>query len=130
MTVAPFNFAAPITDADGQATQAFRTWMTAVTTAVNSALALAQAAVPQSRRVIAAGGLQVGGTLQSDVGVALYKIKTTVAQLPTTTTAAGDWAYALDGRKPGEGGGAGTGVPCFWSSGSWIAVTSGVAVTA
>ena len=117
----PYNFAAPITDADGHATHTYRTWMTAVTTAVNSALTLAQAAVPGSRRVIAAGGLQVGGTLQSDVGVALYKIKTTVAQLPTTTTAAGDWAYALDGCKPGEAGGAERcggslrpDVPCRW----------------
>ena len=130
MTLQSFNFSAPIADADGHASHAFRVWMTAVGEAAAQALALAQAAVPGERRVIAAGGLQVGGALASDVGVAFYKIKTTVAQLPATTTAAGDWAWALDGRKPGEGAGAGTGVPCFWSNGAWIAVTSGAAVTA
>ena len=52
-----------------------------------------------------------------------------VADLPSTTPAnnppgievpfEGQWAFALDGRKTGEGAGAGTGVPCYFSNGSW-----------
>lgn len=52
-----------------------------------------------------------------------------VANLPSTTPAnnppnvavpfEGQWAFALDGRKVGEGAGAGTGVPCYFSNGQW-----------
>jgi hypothetical protein len=43
--------------------------------------------------------------------------KFTVAGLPTG--AEGQIAYATNGRKVGEGGGAGTGVPVYFSNGSW-----------
>lgn len=97
---------------------------------VDAAYQAAMAAVPQTTQVVAGGGLQVGGALSGNVGLTLYVAKAPVAALPTAGNAQGDWAYALDGRKPGESAGAGTGVPCFWSGSSWIAVTSGVAVTA
>jgi hypothetical protein len=41
----------------------------------------------------------------------------TVAALPTG--AAGMVAYASNGRKIGEGAGAGTGVPCYFSNSNW-----------
>ena len=55
----------------------------------------------------------------------------TVAGLPTTG-ANGEWAFAGNGRKPGEGGGAGTGVPVFFNSatGTWFSYCSGAVVTA
>jgi len=130
LTVPLFNFSNPITDAEGNATQAFRTWMTAVAKDLNAASPLAAAAVPNTTNVIAAGGLQTGGALGSDVGVTLYKIITTVAGLPTTTTAGGDWAFARNGRKPGEGAGLGTGCPVVWSNGNWYSSFSGAIVAA
>lgn len=52
-----------------------------------------------------------------------------VADLPSPTAAnnppgidvpfEGQWAFALDGRKTGEGAAAGTGVPCYFSNGQW-----------
>jgi len=100
---------------------------------VDQANVLARNAVPKGTVVAAAGGLQVGGTLGGpnggNVGIALYRAVTGVALLPAGA-AEGDWAYAVDGRKPGEGAGAGTGTPCFWSAGAWISVSSGAAVTA
>ena len=55
----------------------------------------------------------------------------TVATLPATGLS-GQFAWASNGRKPGEGGGAGTGVPVFWNSATsqWFSYLSGVAVTA
>jgi len=97
---------------------------------VEAAHAAAIAAVPRETQVVAGGGLQAGGALQGNVAVTLYRLKCPVAALPTSGNADGDWAYAFDGRKPGEGAGAGTGVPCFWSNGHWIAATSGATVTA
>ena len=54
----------------------------------------------------------------------------TVAGLPATG-ATGQFAYASNGRKPGEGAGSGTGVPVFWNAGSasWFSYCSGAAVT-
>jgi hypothetical protein len=96
---------------------------------VDAAYELALAAVPQSTVIAAAGGLKTGGALSANVGVTLYAAMTSVALLPSVGNSPGDWAYALDGRKPGEGAGAGTGVPCFWSAGNWYAATSGAVVT-
>jgi hypothetical protein len=96
---------------------------------VDAAHALASAAVPQSRQVVGAGGLQNGGGLASNVGVTLYRSIAALANLPTMAISEGDWAYALDGRKPGEGAGVGTGVPVIFSQGSWISAYSGAAVT-
>jgi hypothetical protein len=97
---------------------------------VEAAHAAAVAAVPRATQVVAGGGLQAGGSLVGNVAVTFYRLTCAVAALPTSGNSEGDWAYALDGRKPGEGTGAGTGVPCFWSNGHWIAATSGAAVTA
>jgi hypothetical protein len=96
---------------------------------VDAAYKAAVAAAPAATQVLGAGRLSGGGALSGNVAVALYRVKAIVAALPAKATE-GDWAYALNGRKPGEGAGAGTGVPCFWSGTHWIAVTSGVAVTA
>jgi hypothetical protein len=100
---------------------------------VEQAHAMASAAVPQGTVVAAAGGLQVGGALgdpdSGNVGVALYMAVTGVALLPAGATE-GDWAYAVDGCKPGESSGSGTGVPVFWSDTAWISACSGAAVTA
>jgi len=53
----------------------------------------------------------------------------TVATLPTTGFA-GAILYASDGRKNGEGAGAGTGVLAFYDGTNWIAVDSGQTVAA
>lgn len=54
----------------------------------------------------------------------------TFASLPAT---AADWTSAIcsNGRKPGEGPGAGTGVPVFFnpSTGTWFSYCSGAVVT-
>jgi hypothetical protein len=97
---------------------------------VDAAHAAAVAAVPRATQVVAGGGLQVGGSLVGNVAVTLYRSNCAVAALPPSGNAEGDWAYAFDGRKPGEGAGSGTGVPCFWSNGHWIAATSGATITA
>lgn len=53
----------------------------------------------------------------------------TVAGLPAGA-AIGQQAYATNGRKPGEGGGAGSGTPVWFDVSSvWFAVWSGLAVT-
>jgi hypothetical protein len=97
---------------------------------VEAAHALAGAAVPRGTEVVGGGGLQNGGALGGNVAVALYVARTAVASLPTVKVSEGDWAYALDGRKPGEGSGAGTGVPCFWSAGAWVSACDGAAAMA
>lgn len=53
-----------------------------------------------------------------------------VAALPATA-ANGQWAFATNGRKPGEGVGAGTGVPVFFNTptGTWFSYCSGAVVT-
>ncbi len=67
------------------------------------------------------------GGVSVDPAPAVY----TVAALPTTGIAAGQWAWASNGRKAGEGSGAGTGVPVFWNptTSSWYSYLSGAAVT-
>jgi hypothetical protein len=98
---------------------------------VEAAASIAASAVQQGVEVNALGGLQYGGPLGGNVGVALYVAYAAVADLPAVAgLSPGDWAYAMDGRKPGEGSGAGTGVPVFLSAGNWVSVCSGAAVTA
>ncbi|HEY5289795.1 MAG TPA: hypothetical protein VIJ59_07150 [Caulobacteraceae bacterium] len=96
---------------------------------VDAAHALASGAVPQGTEVIAGGGLQVGGALGGNVGLALYAAVAPVASLPTAEVSEGDWAYALDGLKSGESSGSGTGTPVWRSAGAWYAAWSGLAVT-
>ena len=96
---------------------------------VDQAHAAALAAAPRSARIVAVGGLHAGGDLTADVAVTFYRAVATVADLPTAGVGEGDWAYALDGRKAGEGAGSGSGVPVWWSAGAWFAVDSGAAVS-
>lgn len=44
-------------------------------------------------------------------------MKSTVAELPTGFE--GRVAFATNGRRTGQGGGAGTGVPVYYSAGAW-----------
>jgi hypothetical protein len=96
---------------------------------VEAAYKTAAGAVPQGTEVVATGGVQGGGQLGGNVGLTLYVAVTSVANLPTTTALSpGDFAYALDGCKPGESSGSGTGVPVFWSAGGWYSACSGTVV--
>ena len=52
----------------------------------------------------------------------------TVANLPNNP-GAGQQAYASNGRKVGEGAGAGTGVPVYYSNGTWRVFSTDAAVT-
>lgn len=52
----------------------------------------------------------------------------TVALLPNATEPA--YAYATNGRKVGEGAGSGSGVPVYYSSGSWRVFSTDAAVLA
>lgn len=54
----------------------------------------------------------------------------TVAQLPAASSYTGVIAFASNGRKAGEGAGAGSGVLVFSDGTNWIAVDTGVAVAA
>lgn len=112
--------------------QAMRTRIGGTTDKVERADATAADAVPKATQVVSTGGLQVGGDLGSHVSVALYKIETTVAALPATGNRNGDWAFAFNGRKNGEGAAAGTGTPVWWdgSSGHWKAADTGATVAA
>lgn len=130
MTI-PNLSAAAIVDKVGNPTRAFLGLINRLIDAHNIASGLAAGAVPNTRQVIAAGGLQAPApSLSADVGIVFYKAMTDVADLPTAGNAIGDWAFAFNGRKPGEAAGSGTGVPCFWSNNVWIAATSGAAVAA
>ena len=127
----------PLAGPDGRLSRAWRGFFLALynrgggaADKVEAAHGAALAAAPAATQVVAVGGLHTGGDLTANVAVSLYRAISAVAALPPLGNTEGDWAYALDGRKPGESAGAGSGAPCFWSSGQWIAVTSGVAVTA
>lgn len=130
MTPPPPNAGQAMVDAAGRPTAAFQVWLGRLRDAVDDAARLAAAAVPSDRNVVAVGGLRAGGPLSDEVGIALYHTLTAVSLLPTVGIKTGDWAFALDGRKPGEAAGAGTGVPVFWSAGAWIAAPGGAPVTA
>jgi len=54
----------------------------------------------------------------------------TVATLPATGNYEGRVAYATNGRKVGEGPGAGTGVPVYWSNTAWRVFSGDTAVAA
>jgi hypothetical protein len=121
----------------GMIAPAWQSWLLAVwnrlggqTDKVEAAYSAASAAAPATTEVVATGGLQQGGQISGNVGVALYVAMTDVASLPTTGVNVGDWAYALDGCKVGEASGSGTGVPVWWSRTAWYAVDSGAVVGA
>jgi hypothetical protein len=73
-----------------------------------------------------------GGTVGSFIGNVSTNPRVlqtyTVATLPASP-AAGSTAYASNGRKVGEGAGSGTGVPVYFSNGSWRVSSTDVAVT-
>ena len=97
---------------------------------VDGAFNTANAAAPGTAQVVAAGGLHVGGPIGGNASVALYVAITSVAMLPATGINIGDWAYALNGLKPGETTGTGTGVPVFYSHTiGWTSACSGAAVS-
>jgi hypothetical protein len=130
LTLKILSAAAPIVGASGRPSAYFQGWLSSVVDALNATTRLASAAAPTTLNIVATGGLQRGGSLSDDVGVSLYRAMGTVDQLPTTGNTPGDWAYALDGRKPGETNGQGTGTPVFWSVSAWFSVTSGYQVSA
>ena len=67
--------------------------------------------------------------LKSGVAAYPYSPVYTVAGLPSTGSS-GQFAFASNGRKPGEGAGSGTGVPVFFNSatGTWFSYCSGTVV--
>lgn len=132
----PFN--TPVLDGRTFAS-AWKYWIQAINDAiygegfdkVDAGYQTAAAAAPASAQVVAVGGLQGSGSaIGENVGIALYRAITGLSGLPATGNHEGDWAYCLDGRKTGEGAGAGTGVPVWWSNGGWYAADSGAAVAA
>ena len=132
--VPPPSWSSPIVDERGFPTRWFAMFVQALYGAIvidlRAATATANAAAPGTSLVVASGGLKQGGQIGGNAAVALYAAVTTVALLPAGGMAEGDWAYALDGRKVGEGAGAGTGVPALFSRGHWVAVDSGATVAA
>lgn len=83
--------------------------------------------------------IQIQNTIQTAIlaalrgGIAIDPVPTsyTVAGLPATA-GAGQVAWASTGRKPGEGGGAGTGILVYFNPGTatWLTVSGNVLVTA
>jgi len=55
---------------------------------------------------------------EAEEGIAAARRAYTVAALPLAPPE-GATAYATNGRKSGEGAGAGTGVPVYYSAGKW-----------
>jgi len=131
----PPPFSQPVLDG-GFLSRAWQNWVSAVQTAlggrsdkVAAAYDAAMSAAPATAEVVAGAGLQGGGQVGPNVGISLYAAVTAVATLPATANA-GDWAYATNGRKPGEGSGAGTGAPVVWSNGAWVSAFNGTTITA
>lgn len=73
---------------------------------------------------------QILSQLRSGVLIQSVSPSFTFATLPLTGVA-GQFAWASNGRKPGEGAGLGTGVPVFWnpSTATWFSYLSGLVVT-
>lgn len=126
MTVKPLNpppFKTRLTDANGNLNNQWSWWFGQVSDRlgggvdkVEAAASTAAAAVPRSTEVVAGGGLQIGGALDGNIAIALYRAVDVVAALPSTGLSEGDWAFALNGRKSGETAGNGTGCPVWWSA--------------
>ena len=125
MTLARLSALQPIVASSGRPTAYLLSLISDIVSAVNEIASAASAAVPATRNVVGVGGLHGGGPLSDEVGLALYRALAPVSRLPSAGLALGDWAFALDGRKPGEAAGAGTGVPVFWSRIGWCSVSGG-----
>lgn len=130
MTLARLSAVQPVTGPSGRATLYLLGWIADLMAALDALSARTVNGVPSTRTVVAAGGLQGGGALAADVGLSLYRVAAPVAQLPLSGNTPGDWAYAVDGRKPGEAAGSGTGVPVFWSHTAWFSACGGAQVAA
>jgi len=93
---------------------------------INAAAGLAGASLSVSGAVSAGGSVTVGGALTVQSGAAisgglLALPSYAVAALPTAS--AGALAYAVNGRKPGEASGAGSGVLVWGSSiKQWLSI--------
>lgn len=122
---------------NGTLTQKLQINNGAVRPPTNDGIALGGATLSFSDLFLASGGVinfnngnatltHSTGRIASNVPVGLPSY--TVAGLPTGT--AGDVAYASNGRKNGEGAGAGTGVMVFKDGTAWIACDTGAAVAA
>lgn len=77
----------------------------------------------------------LSGVVYQDTGTlwrAVYSAPIfTVATLPVTADiVAGTWAYASDGRKPGEGAGSGTGMMAFFDGSQWRSFADGATIAA
>lgn len=72
------------------------------------------------------------GVLQAGVLIDPAPQVFTVATLPTTGVSPGQTAWASNGRKSGEGVGAGTGLLVYYNPGtaSWFTIWGNTAVTA
>ncbi len=139
MSLSPPPYTIPMQDRGGSLSRPWRAWFQSLyqllapggVDKLSAAYDAAVGAAPASRQVLGAGGLQtVGSDLTGNIGIVMYRLQTTVALLPTSGNTNGDWAYATNGRKPGEGAGAGSGTPVFWSKTGWYAVGSGAVVAA
>lgn len=126
----PFHL--PLVDKDGFVSTGWQPFLQAVVdqgATVTAALSTAKAAAPGSAEVVTLNGLHGGGRIGGNAAVRLYRAVCAVADLPTMASE-GDLAYAIDGRRGAEGSGAGTGVPVWYSAGTWYAIDSGAAVAA
>ncbi len=83
--------------------------------------------VPGTIAVQDASAVDITGGAAAFTGP-VFTSAATVAALPVG--AEGQLAYASDGRKVGEGPGAGTGVPVYFSAGSWRVFSTDLAVAA
>lgn len=130
------QFGQPLVNGDGVVTKGWRDFLQGIFNRIGGpqdkvdAAAQASDAVIASRLVIAGAGLSGGGELSADITIRLYRVVTTVAALPSTDNQPASWAFATDGRKPGEGAAAGTGCPVIWTNGAWYSAFSGSVVAA
>lgn len=83
----------------------------------------AEASVNNSETIaLSAAANAVAAAAAAAAAVSGSGIITTVALLPAGTE--GLRAFATNGRKIGEGGGSGSGVPVYYSAGQWRVVSS------
>lgn len=97
---------------------------------LNATKTTADAAAPGTAEVVPGAGLQGGGAIGVNAAVSLYCYEGPVAGLSSLSQRTGDWAYATNGRKAGEGAGSGSGTPVWFDGASWIAPDTGTGVTA
>lgn len=122
----------PLTEGDGYATKGWRRFLDVVAKRIGTggidfvaqALGLAQNAVPQSTEIVTAFGIRGGGALSENLIIQLGLGDFRVAELPTASVHA--WAFAIDGRKTGEGAGSGTGVWAWSDGNAWYSIMGGV----